>query len=420
MLYTRRGAPLSLTADVLNGIKHAPAAYGVDTIQFLSSPSPEVLAAHGQGGHSFLSVPKAMPLIASNRDPTMYEYGAKPSTDQGAYVTIHSGSALVPPDRYMAIIAALQPDLYVALCDEITHDAKPKKIDQTIKRSAKWLDACMNLHSSHSLEGVSGMLAPIGGGSSPSERRRAAKMVADKPVAGFALAGFATGEAPGAERGALLSAAIEQLPANKIRYMPGMLSPVDLLDCVAKGVDLFDGAFPVQVTSEGYALCFPLQPDQQPPAGQPDVESGVDDTKINLWAATYRLDKGGLVPGCTCYACTRHSRAYVHHLLQTNEMLGEVLLEVHNTHHFQAFLSAVRGAIESGTFAEYHTWFKGRYLQQQQQQENQQGAGGSLAGAGEDVTGPAGSSGKRPAWTRWDGVDDKQQDKCEAKQQRTQ
>jgi hypothetical protein len=158
-----------------------------------------------------------------------------------------------------------------------------------------------------------------------------------------------------------------------------------------------------------------------PAAGAVDAALGFDGTKLNLWAVTYRLDKRPLVPGCSCFACTHHSRAYIHHLLQvrrvtcvfwcaraslplmhsctacspaprcrgpaathkhcppvcalhahpqTHEILGGVLLETHNTHWWLAWFGALRAAIQQGRLAEYAAWFTAtRQRQQQQQQE---------------------------------------------------
>jgi queuine tRNA-ribosyltransferase subunit QTRTD1 len=77
----------------------------------------------------------------------------------------------------------------------------------------------------------------------------------------------------------------------------------------------------------------------------------------------YRLDSGPLVGGCSCFTCSNHSRAYLHHLLHVHEMLAEVLLEMHNTHHWQLFFAAVRAAIQEGRLQQYSAWFESRRAQ---------------------------------------------------------
>eukprot|EP00271_Cylindrocystis_brebissonii_P020228 TRINITY_DN661_c0_g7_i1.p1 TRINITY_DN661_c0_g7~~TRINITY_DN661_c0_g7_i1.p1 ORF type:complete len:132 (-),score=4.27 TRINITY_DN661_c0_g7_i1:597-992(-) len=87
------------------------------------------------------------------------------------------------------------------------------------------------------------------------------------------------------------------------------------------------------------------------------IQHGSDAAKINLRSLTYRLSLEPLVPGCSCYACRCHSRAYIHHLLNTHEMLAEVLLCIHNNHHYLQFFQAIREAINAGRFTEYVDWF---------------------------------------------------------------
>lgn len=133
------------------------------------------------------------------------------------------------------------------------------------------------------------------------------------------------------------------------------------------GMDLFDTSYVATATAAGLAASFPVSPEHEQQlkqqaggeaaAAEPDAAAGSSDGKINLWSLTYRLDKGPLVPGCQCFACQNHSRAYVHHLLHVHEMLADVLLEVHNTHHWQLFFAAIRQAIAEGRLQEYIKWF---------------------------------------------------------------
>jgi queuine tRNA-ribosyltransferase subunit QTRTD1 len=166
---------------------------------------------------------------------------------------------------------------------------------------------------------------------------------------------------------------------------------------VSQGVDLFDSSYPMQATACGYALSFPHTPEaaqqqqqQQEmtsPAAAPavsnpfgtaassaddvDAGAGADDSKINLWAVRHRLDKGPLVQGCSCFTCRTHSRAYIHHLLLTHEMLAGVLLEMHNTHWWLGFFGAVREAVQQGRLQQYIEWFMQRRAVQQQQEWQQ-------------------------------------------------
>jgi queuine tRNA-ribosyltransferase subunit QTRTD1 len=142
-------------------------------------------------------------------------------------------------------------------------------------------------------------------------------------------------------------------------------SPEEALEGVLHGADLLDCSYPTHATANGYALCFPLRMpgegnrggDGAPGAG---AGEGADDSKLNLWAQQYRLDRRPLVEGCGCFACASHTRAYVHHLLHAHEMLASVLLEAHNTHWWLAFFGEMRAAIEAGRLRDYAAWFKAR------------------------------------------------------------
>ncbi|GFR45626.1 hypothetical protein Agub_g7033 [Astrephomene gubernaculifera] len=435
----------------------------------------------------------------------MYEFGARPCTDKEIHVSIHSGGHMVGPERYMETVAALQPDMYVTLCDEVPADSKPKRVSTSVRRTTAWLDTCLQLHARYqqpqpqqgqeqqqplqrgqqrgqlkaaqrqkqrqqqlerererqqqqgqqqqpqqpqeeateaaataalqqqqqasangAADGVaedgvgegplSGSLvfAALGGGALPAERQRAAAAVAGKEgVAGYALCGLGTGESPSA-RPALIAASLAGLEASSssptapvaastspasssslqlLSSLPVFAagvggSPEEVLQAVAAGVDLLDCSFVAQVTAAGYALTFPLRPppDWQPqtsadasaveaaaavesssgpltltsaaqPATTASSPDGSDETKINLWSTSYRLDTAPLLPGCGCSACRQHTRAYLHHLLQAHEMLADVLLEAHNTSHMQAFVQAIREAIAEGQLQRYQQWF---------------------------------------------------------------
>lgn len=164
----------------------------------------------------------------------------------------------------------------------------------------------------------------------------------------------------------------------------GVFRVSQVLAAVGCGVDIFDTAYAALATQAGYALTFPIDEGEGPATAQgasagsgtpsdlspearegqeggrdrreegelPGVLMGSDDTKINVWAEGYRRDPGPLLQGCRCFACRQHSRAYVHHLLMSHEMLAHVLLDLHNTHHMLRFFQAIRYAIQRGKLAD--------------------------------------------------------------------
>ncbi|WIA41169.1 hypothetical protein OEZ86_004784 [Tetradesmus obliquus] len=382
MLYTRRGGCLFLSPDNMDKLRPDAQMVQINAMQFIHLPSPDIIKSFGRSVHHYLGIP-SWPVFASNRDPTMAEYfSAKSSNNTAVYATLYTGGTQVTPERYMQAIAALQPDMYVALADEVPGDARPKRVGQSVDRTIKWLDECLQHHQAmqqqlqQQQQGEAAaplpdpqLFAAVVGAGSEQERQRSAKAAAERDVAGFALCGFGMGE-PAAARPALMAAALQHLPAEKPRVVVGLASPEEVLEAVAQGVDLFDCSYPTHATAQGYALCFPLrqQREQQQQQQQDcaDADCGADDSKLNLWSLQYRTDKGPLVQGCSCFACRNHSRAYLHHLLHTHEMLASVLLELHNTHWWLGFFGAIQEAIQAGQLQQYIGWFKQRRQGQQQ------------------------------------------------------
>lgn len=266
------------------------------------------------------------------------------------------------------------------------------------KRSEAWLAEC-----AARANGVP-MFAAVQGGADEGERRAAAEAAAARDdIAGFSIGSLSAGEAPGATRAGLLAAAIAPLPPHKPRHVTGLGVPLEILTCVEAGVDLLDASFCHVCTQQGLALHFPVGP--PPSGGDPgargagvgkrkrsadaDVGAGVgagadasagggagaeveeedaeerlvaggDAFKINIWALSYRADPRPLLPGCDCFTCANHSRAYIHHLLQCHEMTAAVLLDIHNIHHYCNFFGAVRGAVGARSFAEFAAFHRTR------------------------------------------------------------
>ncbi|KAI7838261.1 hypothetical protein COHA_007950 [Chlorella ohadii] len=387
LVYTHRGGSMNLTPDMLEPLRAAGLqGLQLDVLQFLNQPTPGVLSGGG-GGRKFLALDApGTVLVATGRDPAIYEYtGAmRQATNEWA-----SGAATVTPERYVEALAAVRPDVWVALSDDVPSDSRTDRAAKSVDRTAAWLGACLAAAQQQPGLAAAAAWAVVQGAQYQHERQRCAEAVAGQPgVSGYVLGGLGTGESP-EQRQQIVQAVLQRLPAGAPRMLSSVGTPEEILEAVAQGIDLFDTAYLLDVTNGGYALAFPLsqeadeaeqqrrQQQQRGSAAEAAVgaaavaaaaaagvvgkraadECGRDDSKINLWALAYRTDRRPLLPGCTCFACANHTRAYVHHLLQTHEMTGQVLLEVHNTHHYLRFFAEVRKAIAAGRFAAYRDWF---------------------------------------------------------------
>ena len=149
---------------------------------------------------------------------------------------------------------------------------------------------------------------------------------------GYAVGGLAVGEGQ-AMMFQVLDSTVPHLPADRPRYLMGVGTPDDLVGSVQRGIDMFDCVMPTRAGRTGRAY----------------TSAGV----FNLRNARFADDAGPLDPGCACPGCTRHSRAYLHHLFRAEEMLGPMLLTWHNVTYYQTLMRGLRAAIQAGCLDEH-------------------------------------------------------------------
>jgi queuine tRNA-ribosyltransferase len=157
---------------------------------------------------------------------------------------------------------------------------------------------------------------------------------------GYAIGGVSVGE-PEPEMMQAIEWSEPQLPENKPRYAMGLGTPPQLLELIARGMDMFDCVLPTRLARNGTAF----------------TTGGT----LNLKNAEFTLQTGPLEEGCTCVACRGFSRAYIRHLLKAEEILGLRLITIHNLHFYLDLMSRARRAIEDGTFAVFRSQFVSNY-----------------------------------------------------------
>eukprot|EP00466_Bigelowiella_natans_P002851 jgi/Bigna1/130507/aug1.11_g5215 len=226
----------------------------------------------------------------------------------------------------------------------------------------------------------------VEGGEMMDSRRFCAQALSDiEGLDGFVVAGLGQGESTAA-RQEILRTVLACLPVEKPVVASVIHSPLQqqqqqqqqpqVLECVSHGVDLFESCYPYRLTCKGCALTFQHMFDKErAPSSAEKTENDTKEeeeeeeeekkndialfsSKINLWDPKYKLDTSPIFPTCGCYACKTYSRAYLHHLLNTHEMLAQVLLQLHNIYHFQAFFQEIRRAISESRFTEYREQFE--------------------------------------------------------------
>jgi queuine tRNA-ribosyltransferase len=264
-------------------------------------------------------------------------------TEQGVTFRSHIDGAKfeLTPERAIEIQRLLNSDIAMQLDECVRLPAEHADIDRAMQLSLRWAERCKRAFET-APEGY--MLFGIAqGGDVPALRRASARGLVDIGFHGYAIGGLAVGE-PQAVMLAMIEEVVPILPSDRPRYLMGVGTPDDMLEAVARGVDMFDCVMPTRNGRHGMAFTRHGQ--------------------INMRNARHQDDPRPLDEESTWPAARDYSRAYLHHLVRSGETLGAMLLSEINIAYYQSLMQGIRAAIETGTFEEFrvHTrecWARG-------------------------------------------------------------
>ncbi|MDR6659480.1 queuine tRNA-ribosyltransferase [Tardiphaga robiniae] len=264
-------------------------------------------------------------------------------TEQGVTFRSHIDGAKfeLTPERAIEIQRLLNSDIAMQLDECVRLPAEHADIDRAMQLSLRWAERCKRAFET-APDGY--MLFGIAqGGDVPELRRASAQGLIDIGFHGYAIGGLAVGE-PQAVMLAMIEEVVPILPSERPRYLMGVGTPDDMLEAVARGVDMFDCVMPTRNGRHGMAFTR---------YGQ-----------INMRNARHQDDPRPLDEESTWPAARDYSRAYLHHLVRSGETLGAMLLSEINIAYYQSLMQGIRAAIEAGTFEEFraHTregWARG-------------------------------------------------------------
>ncbi len=234
------------------------------------------------------------------------------------------------PESSMAIQNRLGADVIMAFDHCPPGQATGQEVETATARTHHWLERSIAAHNNdrQALFGI------VQGGCHGELRRWSAATVCSHDLPGFAIGGVSVGESTEAIQ-QTVSLVAPLLPDQKPRYLMGVGSLGEMAHAVAQGVDLFDCVLPTRLGRHGTAL--------------------VAEARWSLKSACFRNDHRPLDATCPCWTCGHHSRAYLHHLIHSRELLAASLLSLHNLTHLQRFCNAMGQAIAEGTFSEHFT-----------------------------------------------------------------
>jgi queuine tRNA-ribosyltransferase len=209
-------------------------------------------------------------------------------------------------------------------------------IRHAVERTIRWARECREQPRADGQK----VFGIVQGGSDAALREQCAKALVEMEFDGYAIGGVSVGE-PEPEMFKAIELAVPFLPEKKARYAMGLGTPAQMVELIARGVDMFDCVLPTRIARTGTAV----------------THTGA----FGLKGAGYKTDFGPIEAGCECYACRTFTRAYLRHLLRANEILGLRMVSVHNSHLYLKVMTEVRAAIAAGTFADYHRNFIASY-----------------------------------------------------------
>ena len=300
-----------------------------NTYHLMLRPGAERVARLG-GLHEFAKWPYPI-LTDSGGFQVMSLANLRKLTEHGVTFKSHiDGSPFeLTPERSIEIQSLLDSDIQMQLDECIALPAPVEQIERAMELSLRWAERSANAFGSQPGKAMFGI---VQGGDRPDLRIRSAQTLTQMDLKGYAIGGLAVGE-PQSVMLSTLEVTCPVLPAQKPRYLMGVGTPDDLLESVARGVDMFDCVMPTRAGRHGLAF----------------TRRG----KINLKNARHAEDPRPLDEASSCPASSQYSRAYLHHLVRCNEALGGMLLTWNNLAYYQSLMAAMRDAIGQNRFDDF-------------------------------------------------------------------
>jgi queuine tRNA-ribosyltransferase len=303
-------------------------------------PGLEIITAAG-GLHQFMNWDK--PILTDSGGFQVFSLAKiRKIKPHGVEFRSHlDGSMLfIGPKESMAIQRVLGSDIAMCFDECPSHDAPAREQRHAVERTIRWARECREQPRAEGQK----VFGIVQGGNNAALREECAKAIVPLDFDGYAIGGVSVGE-PEPEMLQAVEFTVPHLPQNKARYAMGLGTPAQMLELVARGVDMFDCVLPTRVARNGTAY----------------TRRGA----IGIKGGQFKADFRPIEENCACFACKNFTRAYLRHLLKANEILGLRMLSVHNTHMYLQTMAAARTHLVAGTFAEFYRNFIAHYVPSQ-------------------------------------------------------
>jgi queuine tRNA-ribosyltransferase len=326
-----------------------------NTYHLYLRPGHEIIRELG-GLHRFMGWPRAI-LTDSGGFQVMSLKSLGRVTEDGVWFKSHldGSSHFLSPERAVEVQLALGADIIMTLDECVEYPSSREALHRAVKLTGRWAgrakeklsaigsqpsasetqargqSSIVNRQSSIPAPALFGI---VQGGVDRDLRRESAEGLLELDFEGYALGGLSVGE-PKAEMYEVAEYTAKLLPHNRPRYLMGVGTPEDLVECVARGIDMFDCVMPTRNARNGCVF--------------------TSQGKVIIKNTKYARDESPLDPACECPVCGRYSRSYIRHLLVAGEMLGAILTTQHNLHFYIDRIRKIRQSLLFGAFAEFHS-----------------------------------------------------------------
>jgi len=301
-----------------------------NTYHLLLRPGAEVFKKFG-GIHNFMKWDR--PVLT---DSGGFQIFSLPSErvmrEDGARFTSYVDGTphLLSPESSIAMQQAIGSDIMMVLDQCIPSTAPHAEAEAAMQLTHRWAVRSLKARGDDCPQAMFGI---VQGACHPDLRKLSAEFLRDLPFDGLAIGGLAVGETH-AERYTFTDLVTNHLPRDRPRYLMGVGTPIDILEAVNSGVDMFDCIIPTQFAQRGSAFS--------------------SRGRMHLARAVYKFSDEPLDPRCDCHACKTHSRGYIHHLIKTDESLGWHLLATHNIAFYHRLMREIRASIVRDDFAAFY------------------------------------------------------------------
>jgi len=289
--------------------------------------------------HNFINWKK--PIVTDSGGFQIFSLEDVKVEDDGVYFRSKLDGSLhfINPEKSIEIQNRIGADIIMAL-DYCPRDWNNyEEVQKSVEITVRWAERCLSFFNSTDNKKQQ-LFGIIQGGVYPQLRSKCLEKMLSMDFSGFALGGLSIGE-PFEKTIEIVKFTAQNLPSEKVRYFMGLGMPLQILEMVSLGIDLFDCGMPTHIARTGSTL----------------TSKG----KINIKAGRYKDDFSPLDDECNCFVCKNYSRAYIRHLLNKNEILGLRLNSYHNVYFMMRLMEGIRQAIKEGNFEKFRKNFEKKY-----------------------------------------------------------